>query len=133
MGPEDSVSERVLRENLWFYRAFESLDIAEMEQVWAHGDDVTCVHPGWSPLTGWTAVRDSWAAIFSNTTLMQFRITDAQVTAVGECAWVCCTENITSVVNGAVSESKVQATNIFVLRGERWLMMVHHGSPVYRF
>ena len=49
--PEGSgVLERRIQEvtqaNRMFYEAFESLDIAKMDEVWAHLDYVTCVHPG---------------------------------------------------------------------------------------
>src|SRR5206468_1148625 len=47
--------------NARFYRAFEALDLAEMEKVWAHGEHVKCVHPGWPLLAGWANVRASWA------------------------------------------------------------------------
>lgn len=46
--------------NQKFYEAFESLDIARMDDVWAHQDYVTCIHPGWTIRSGWPAVRDSW-------------------------------------------------------------------------
>ena len=43
--------------NARFYQAFETLDLARMDQVWAHGEHVQCVHPGWPLLVGWAAVR----------------------------------------------------------------------------
>jgi hypothetical protein len=30
-----------------FYAAFGNLDIGEMDEIWAHQDYVTCIHPGW--------------------------------------------------------------------------------------
>ena len=44
----------------------------------------------------------------------------------GEFAWVTVDENL---VAGALSGT-VAATNVFVRRGGRWLLTVHHGSPV---
>ena len=129
-GNPESV-QGVLDGNLNFYRAFESLDIQQMESAWADGEEVRCVHPGWGLLTGWTDVMNSWATIFENTSLMQFRITDAQVHVAGDYAWVVCVENITSVVDGNVTEFKVLTTNILAHRDGRWLMVHHHGSPMY--
>jgi len=120
-----------LEGNLTFYRAFESLDIRQMESVWAKGNAVGCVHPGWGLLTGWTDVMKSWSAIFENTSLMQFRITDAQAHLAGDYAWVVCVENVTSVSSGQVSEFRILTTNILISRGELWLMVHHHGSPIY--
>jgi hypothetical protein len=42
----------VQQANASFYRAFEALDLQAMEQLWAHGEDVRCVHPGWPMLSG---------------------------------------------------------------------------------
>ncbi len=128
--PDEREIEAVREANRRFYRAFESLDIEQMRAVWAGDDSVTCVHPGWTLLKGQDAVMGSWARIFENTALMQFTVTDAEVTVAGDWAWVACTENITSVVDGRVTQTKVQATNIYVKRTGRWLTVHHHGSPV---
>jgi ketosteroid isomerase-like protein len=127
---EDPEAAAVREANLGFYRAFASLELAEMQQVWERSDAVCCVHPGWPLLEGWDAVMQSWEAIFTNTAMMQFAITGTRITVAGDWAWVMCTENITSVVQGRVLESKVQATNIFRKHAGRWLMVYHHGSPI---
>jgi ketosteroid isomerase-like protein len=116
--------------NRRFYRAFETLDLAEMEKVWAHGDHVKCVHPGWPLLSGWDAVRASWEAIFSNTAEIRFTLAEVQVTVRGLVAWVTCTENILSQVRGRVSVTSVLATNIFEQSADGWLMIHHHASHV---
>jgi len=128
MGQDDSDVGAVIAANLRFYEAFGSLDIQEMEKVWEPSHRVLCIHPGWRLLTGWEQVRKSWEAIFNNTSLMQFNITDTQVTVHGDSAWVSCVENITSVVDGRASNFSVQATNIFVQVEGGWLMVHHHGS-----
>ena len=48
--------EEVTRANRAFYEAFESLDVAEMDTIWAHQEYVTCIHPGWSLRSGWPSV-----------------------------------------------------------------------------
>jgi len=53
--------------NRGFYAAFESLDIAQMEALWAHDEAVQCVQPGWDLLVGWEEARGRWARIFANT------------------------------------------------------------------
>ena len=64
MSHEDA--KEVDEANARFYRVFESLDIGQMDEVWSHGDHVRCIHPGWSLLAGWAAVRQSWKAIFAS-------------------------------------------------------------------
>jgi len=118
--------------NQQFYRAFESLDIKQMDQVWAQEERVYCVHPGWDLRAGWPAVRDSWVQIFNHALSMRFMITDIKVNVCGDHAWVTCMENITSMMDGEPQRSRVLATNIFQRQGEKWRLVHHHGSPVFR-
>jgi ketosteroid isomerase-like protein len=123
-------AEAVREANARFYRAFESLTLDEMDAVWAHGEHVACVHPGWPRLTGWEAVRESWAAIFQNTVEMRFTLTDVQVDVGGDLAWVLCTENILSQAGGGPAVASILATNLFERHGEEWLLVHHHASHV---
>jgi len=122
--------EAVTQANRTFYEAFESLDIAKMDQVWMHQDYVTCIHPGWTIRSGWPAVRDSWVLIFNNTFSMKFELTDVMVQVAGDIAWVICVENLTTQQSDEPQQAKVLATNLFELIGDEWLMTHHHGSPV---
>ena len=88
--------EEITRANLAFYAAFESLDMLQMDKVWAHLEYVTCIHPGWSLRSDWPAVRDSWVLIFNNTFSMKFELSDVQVQVAGDLGWVICTEHLTS-------------------------------------
>jgi len=116
--------------NARFYRAFEALDLARMDAVWAHGEHVTCVHPGWPLLTGWPAVRDSWSAIFTNTEEMRFTLSHVRTVAAGEIAVVTCTENILSGVAGRITVTSVLATNVFERSPDGWRMILHHASHI---
>lgn len=122
--------EEVTKLNESFYRAFESLDVGLMDQIWAHQEYVTCIHPGWSIRVGWPAVRDSWVVIFNNTFSMAFELTELQVQVAGDVAWVICTENITSRVAETPQNSRVVATNLFERIEGEWKIIHHHGSPL---
>ena len=124
--PEDEVVEA----NARFYRAFEALDVSAMDDAWAHGEHVKCVHPGWPLLTGWETVRESWARIFENTEEMRFTISDVHVVVSGETGWVTCIENILSEVHGRLSVTKILATNLFERGFGGWRMIHHHGSHI---
>lgn len=113
-----------------FYRAFERLDVDEMEAVWSHGEHVKCVHPGWPLLCGWPAVRESWRTIFANTEEMRFTIADVNVVAVETMACVTCTENILSEVGGRISVTSILATNVFERVPQGWRMILHHASHI---
>jgi ketosteroid isomerase-like protein len=127
---EDDDRAAVRAANDAFYRAFESLDLDEMDRVWARGEHVACIHPGWSRLRGWRGVRRSWAVIFQNASEMRFTITDVVVEVRGDVAWVHCTENILSEAQGSLSITAVLATNVFERRQRAWLMVHHHASHV---
>jgi ketosteroid isomerase-like protein len=122
--------DTVTSANAAFYRAFEALDLGAMEQLWAHGDHVKCVHPGWPMLNGWQAVRASWEAIFANTHEMRFTLTDVQVVPAADLAWVTCTENILSESEGRVGVTSILATNVFERGPGGWRMVHHHASHV---
>jgi ketosteroid isomerase-like protein len=114
--------------NARFYRAFETLDIAEMDEVWAHDEHARCVHPGWPLLSGWDAVRSSWETIFANTEEMRFTLSDVNVNVSGPLAWVTCTENILSDVQGRVTVTSILATNLFERDRAGWRLIHHHAS-----
>ena len=110
-----------------------------MGQVWEHSERVVVTHPGWPMLRGWARVEQSWAAIFSNTAFIQFVLADEQCTVAGDTAWVTAEENILQATgesgesaadSATLSGSRAAVTNVFVRDGERWLMIVHHASPI---
>jgi ketosteroid isomerase-like protein len=129
LTPDEERAE-VEEANARFYRGFETLDLRQMEQVWAHRDDVRCVHPGWCLLAGWDAVRHSWEVIFANSREMRFSITDVHASVEGALGWVTCTENILSEARGNISVTSVLATNIFERSRGEWLMIHHHASHI---
>ncbi|HVO22715.1 MAG TPA: nuclear transport factor 2 family protein [Candidatus Margulisiibacteriota bacterium] len=123
--------DAVLAANAAFYRAFESLDLTHMEEVWLRAAHVKCVHPGWGRLVGWGPVMESWQRIFANTVAMRFTLTATRVEVVGDLAWVVLTENLESQHRAGSATARVEATNIFQRHDGRWFLVHHHGSPVY--
>lgn len=121
----------VLAANDAFYAAFEGRDLDAMSDLWAHDDDVTCVHPGWVTLRGWGAVASSWAALFGGPQRLQFIVTDVRVVVLGDVGWVTCDENLLGDEGGAT----VAVLNLYrrvpgAGPDGRWRMVAHHGSPV---
>ncbi|MCI0546826.1 MAG: nuclear transport factor 2 family protein [Candidatus Rokubacteria bacterium] len=127
--PDDDAQE-VEETNARFYRAFENMDLAEMDRLWCHREYVRCVHPGWGLLEGWGAVRQSWESIFKGSGEMRFSLGDVQIRVGGDLAWVTCTENILSEVRGTIAVTAVLATNVFERRGREWLLVHHHASHI---
>jgi ketosteroid isomerase-like protein len=123
--------DAVLAANAAFYRAFESLELARMEEVWLRAPYIKCVHPGWGPLVGWGPVMESWERIFAGTLEMRFEVTGIQAEISGDLAWVVLTEHVESRHREGKMEARVQATNLFERRDGRWYLVHHHGSPIY--
>jgi ketosteroid isomerase-like protein len=103
-----------------------------MDRVWLHEDWVRCVHPGWEMIVGWRRVRDSWRTIFEGGQNMRIFPSDVWVRTFGDLAWVTCTENITLFEEdeGNFESAQAAATNIFIRKQGRWLMVHHHASPL---
>jgi ketosteroid isomerase-like protein len=120
----------VAKANESFYRAFESLDIKEMEKVWAAGDNVQCGHPGWRILRGWNAVMESWRCIFEDTPAIRFNLTDVSIEICGGLAWVTLYEFLNSSLEGQNVAATILTTNIFRKGADGWRMIHHHGSAV---
>ena len=120
--------EEIKSANQRFYDAFGALDIDLMESVWEPSERAMCVHPGWPALVGWELIRQSWERIFDNTTLMLFNIKYLNAVVQGDCGWVTCVENISSVLQGTASNFGILATNIFVRTPLGWRMIAHHAS-----
>jgi hypothetical protein len=119
-----SEQDAVLFANSAFYAAFAGRDPAAMEEVWAKDRSLTCVHPGWAPLSGRAEVLASWRAILSGNGAPRIRCCQERAAIYGACAVVSCIEVITS---GQGAEQYLAATNIFIRTGSIWVM-VHHQA-----
>ena len=125
----DDVRMLVEEANAAFYRALESGVLERMVEVWAHEDWVRCVLPGWEMVVGWARVRDSWEAIFDGGQHMRAAPSEVWVRIIGDLAWVSCLENITVFNESSFDSAQAAATNLFMQRDGRWLMVLHHASP----
>jgi SnoaL-like protein len=123
--------EAIEAANARFYRMFEALDLRGMEAVWAHGEHVRCVHPGWPLLVGWEAVRSSWETIFRNTDEIRFTLADVRAQVHGTLAWVTCTEQILTGHGDRIGVTSALATNLFERVGDQWRMIHHHASHIF--
>ena len=141
MDKGKGIERSIEASNLRFYKAFESLSIEKMEEVWKHSNDVICIHPGWEMFSSWTAIRESWVRIFENTKMIRFLVTNIKIKAFEKIAIVVCLENIDSVIEDENTiRMGVIATNIFEKQNlnnhkynNEWLMIHHHGSAVANY
>jgi ketosteroid isomerase-like protein len=128
------VRAQVEAANRRFYAAFEALDADAMDDCWAPGDGVACVHPGSPWVTGRDAVMASWGTIMANTGFIELDVEVLDVVVEDPVAWVACVERVRSAGAGAAetAAADVAATNVFVLGAGGWRLTLHHASPVMR-
>jgi uncharacterized protein (TIGR02246 family) len=113
-----------------FYRALSDGDMQAMSELWFPADWTECVHPGWTALHGWEAIRDSWRLILESATRAQVPPADARVRLLGDVAWVSCEERITATDGDEILTSAAHAFNLFVRHDGRWRLAVHHAAAV---
>lgn len=131
IGPlMSSEMKRIEEANAAFYSAVESFDLERMDALWAHEPWVVCVHPGWDVITGWEQVRESWEGIFEGAQRLGIFPSAVAAQVSGDFAWVTCIENITAFYESTFDSALAAATNLFIRRGDLWLMVHHHASPI---
>ena len=126
MSDQDSA----ITANEKFYKAFNARDLSAMKEIWSSHQNVTCVHPGWSPLNGFEPIIDSWQGIFKNSGNMDIQISDINMLTSNDLAWVSCVEKLYTIASHRVLASKVFSTNLFKLNQDGWKMIMHHASPM---
>ena len=118
-----SVEAAVLAANAAFYTAFRHRDIVTMLSLWCKQGPVSCVHPGWPPMTDRRQVLKSWADILSNP---------------GSPSVHCEAEQVLILAPGVATVLSVEmiggqalaATNVFVLEDAQWRLSHHQASPM---
>jgi ketosteroid isomerase-like protein len=119
----------VLAANDRFYRTFERRDIEGMAACWSGTDGDACIHPGWEPVYGHTAVMEAWANIFATGVPMRFVVVDVVVQILGDIARVHNIEDI-RVAGDEEVIGRVAVTHLFLRRPGGWRLVLHHGSPI---
>jgi len=119
MSPEEIA---VLDANSAFYRAFARRDLPAMEDLWATGSPVACIHPGWDTLRGRGPVMASWRTLLAGDA-PDISCSSASAHVAGDVAWVLCRERIPGA-------PPVAATNVFVREGGAWRICHHHAGLV---
>ena len=130
MDTHEAVVAAIRLANAEFYDAIEAGALDRMEAVWSHDNNVRCIHPGWDVLVGWARVRESWERIFENEERMRISPMEVYVYTGGDLAWVTCVETITVFQESSFDSIRAAATNLFIRRDGRWLMVHHHSSPI---
>ncbi len=111
--------DALLAANTAFYAAFNAADAAAMARLWAHGEGVACLHPGWPVLIGRDAVLESWRRIFAAGATPTVTCSEPRAWPTADGGMVICHER----VGGRL----LAATNLF-RHEDGVLRLYHHQS-----
>ena len=123
-------SDEILRVNGLFYKALGTRDLELMDKVWIKDSRSGCVHPGWTALRNWEAIRQSWESVFDPQDQVDISISNVTVDVRNDVAWVTCLQEMIYIKRDPVMFNLSQSTNIFEKKSGRWLMILHHASPI---
>jgi len=95
--------------------------------VWADEDEIVCIHPTGQRLTGPTAIRESWRAIFANNPRLSVRV-KASVRWKGVMLDVHSVVETLYLAGEASPHSPMLSTNVFQRGANGWRLLAHHAS-----
>ena len=125
-----SDNDLVMSVNQSFYKAFKDGDINKMDQVWSHSSFVSAIHPiSKDVIIGWKGVRESFEGVFKNYTHINIMSVNPKVHIEGNVAWVLENEEFEAQQGDKTVKLTSAATNMFVKKSGKWLM-VHHQATV---
>ena len=109
-----------------FYDAIGRADINALMALWAHDEEIVCVHPGAPRAIGHAAIRASWEAIFErggvHIRAVQLHEMHNLMTAVHSVV-----EEIYQAEEGP-RDLHIIATNVYIKTPQGWRIASHHSS-----
>jgi len=126
----NSDRKEVLEVNERFYKALGTRDLKLMDKVWIKDSRAGCVHPGWTMLQGWQAIRQSWENAFDPEDQLDIKLMNVSVEIKDNVAWVTCVQQLVYIKRDPIMINLSQSTNIFERSESGWLIVLHHASPV---
>ncbi|XVE76474.1 hypothetical protein DITRI_Ditri12bG0176200 [Diplodiscus trichospermus] len=122
---EDSKAS-ILTANSRFYDAFRRGDLATMQNLWAKGDEVCCVHPGANGIVGYDFVMESWEIVWMNYEFpLEIELKNVVAHVKGDFGYVTCME---FVKTKGSSWGGQFVTNVFERINGQCYICIHHAS-----
>ena len=124
----------VLAANAAFYAALNKMftgDVAPIEAVWSHADDVTYMGPTGGFEHGWQAVRKDWQGQAALKLGGRVEPGDVHVVVGQDIAVVSNYENGENTnAKGKIERLKLRATNVCRKENGQWKMVGHHTDTL---
>jgi len=116
-----------------YHAALSSLNIAKIEALWAHDDNVTQLEPASKAIIhGWNAVKKGLEDFFGGFSEVKISQADGpHIRVKGEVAWSTGRSHATAKTKaGEAMTLNVFDTQIFEKRGGKWLVVSNIALPV---
>ncbi|HEX4146535.1 MAG TPA: nuclear transport factor 2 family protein [Pirellulales bacterium] len=128
-NPADD-TEAVERATLEFYAGLNALftgDVAPMQAVWSHADDVTYMGPVGGYQVGWPQVNDRWEQQAALHLGGKIEPQDIRIVVGDALASVQCVEvGSNRFADGELEKVSIRATSLFRKENGQWKMIGHH-------
>jgi ketosteroid isomerase-like protein len=128
MAAEDEVRQASAR----FYTALNRMangDATPMTAVWAHGGDVTTMHPIGVREVGWDKVGPVWEQVASMCSGGQIRLHEQLIRAGTDLAYESGVEDGEITMAGERIAFNERVTNIYRRDAGEWKIVHHHSDP----
>mgnify|MGYP001500598329 CR=1 FL=1 len=110
-----------------FYEALQAGDVERLMACWADEDEIVCVHPGGSRLTGAAAIRAAFTAMLEHGGLNVHPVQAGRVQALASSVHSVA-EHVRVVLPDGPHEAVVLATNVYHKTPQGWRLVAHHAS-----
>jgi ketosteroid isomerase-like protein len=127
-APSDA--EAIKAANAGYYAALSARDAGALDRVWDHGGQVFNIFGvSKAPMIGWSAVKSGYEDLFNRFPEISVSMADPSIRQDADSAVIVGVETQKAKLpNGEVVNVFLPATNIFVKRDGRWLLVHHHSS-----
>ncbi len=122
--------EKILHVNELFYKALGTRNLELMKDIWVMDQRAGCVHPGWTILRSWENIYQSWENIFDPEDQVDINLSEINLNIKNDRAWLTCVQEMVYIKREPSMFNLSQSTNIFEKRDDKWLMVIHHASPI---
>jgi len=123
-------TQAVAQANAQFYASLNALfagDVAPMQQIWSHADDVTYMGPVGGIQTGWQQVGTAWEIEAGMKLGGKVEPVSTRITVGGNLASVQCLEVGNNLnAEGKPEDVSIRSTSLFRKENGQWKMISHH-------
>src|SRR5260370_5952247 len=103
-----------------FYRAFNSRDLALMEENWDPSEETAMANPLGGIKRGWLEIREVYRRIFESRAKVRVEFHDYTLTVAGEVFWAIGRERGVAETESATLELAIRTTRVFRRVNGRW-------------